>query len=105
MNTFLEKVMRSPKAASRIAAASAISEARSRVRYSLRDMTVTPVGRMLGEQCEIGGRVDVTREAGTLHDRGLDALGARLLGMQRRARLSGREGEADDGWRSQQHGV
>jgi hypothetical protein len=63
MNTFLEKVMRSPKAASRSAAASRISESRSRVKNS-GDMSEDPVRRMIGnEGLQIVRRIDVARKA------------------------------------------
>src|SRR5687768_9967965 len=104
MNTFLEKVMRSPNARSRNAAASRISDARSAVRNS-RDMAIAPVGRMLGKCGEVGRRVDVARQTRALHEDGLDALGARLLGMERGTGLGRGEGEADGGRRAKQHGV
>src|SRR5436853_1044016 len=98
MNTFLEKVTRSPKAASRTAAASLISEARSRDnRRSISgNMAIDPVRRVIrSEAGEVGRRVDVARQAGAPHDRGLDAGRARQLGMAKRARLAGGESEPE----------
>src|SRR5690242_8719557 len=108
MNTFLEKVTRSPNAASRIAAASRISAARSRDRSDSNsgDISVDPVRRMIGgERGEIARRVDVLRQARPAQDRWLDGSGARLFGMACSTRLLAREGKAQDRRRLEQQRV
>src|SRR5947207_14541755 len=107
MNTFLEKVTHSPNAASRIAAASLINEARSRVsRRSISgNMAIDPVrGVIRGKACEVGRRVDVPRQAGAAHDHRLDAGGARLLGMAAGAPLADRADEIPPRRRAQHRG-
>src|SRR5260221_3956322 len=105
MNTFLEKVMRSPKAASRIAAASRISEARSRVRKS-GDMTEDPVRGVIGNECpQIVRRIDVARKARAAHQNRLNTHVPRMVGVERRARPRGGEGELQHGPRPQQQGA
>src|SRR6516164_5051106 len=96
MNTFLEKVTRSPNVASRIAAASPTSEARSRdSRRSISgDMAISPVRGVIGNKGgEVGRRIDVAREARAAHDYWFHAGGARPFGMPSSARLAGGEGE------------
>src|SRR5260370_19166489 len=108
MNTFLEKVTRSPNAASRIAAASLINESRSRQsRRSISgNMAVNSVrGVIRSEIGEVGRRVDVARQAGAAHDHRLDAGGARLFGVAAGARLAAGEGEIEHGRRAEQQGV
>src|ERR1700748_1323170 len=103
MNTFLEKVTRSPNAASRIAPASAISEARARdSRFSISgNMAVNPVrGVIRNEARKVGGRVDVARQARPAHDHRLDTAGTGECGMTVRAGLPGREGEVEHGRRA-----
>src|SRR5579872_5204789 len=90
MNTFLEKVTRSPKARSRIAAASFIREERSsNSRRSVSgDMTEDLVRRVLGGKVgEVGGRVDVSGEARPADDSRFNAGLASELGMAFRAGL------------------
>src|SRR5579883_1570657 len=100
MNTFLEKVTRSPKAASRIAAASRINEARSRDRKS-GDMAEDPVRRVIGnEGLQIVRRIDVACKPRSPHDRGFNTHVPGMVGMERRTRPRGREGELEDGRRA-----
>src|ERR1700758_2561689 len=98
MNTFLEKVTRSPNVASRIAAASLINESRSwESRRSISgNMAIDPIrGVIRSEVGEVRRCVDVAREAWAAHDHRLDAGGARLLGMAAGARLAAGEGEIE----------
>src|SRR6185503_20507837 len=105
MNTFLEKVMRSPKAASRIAAASRISDSRSRVRNS-GDMSEDPVRRMIGnEGLEIVRRIDVACKPRAPDDCGLNTHVPGMVGMELRTGTACGEGERQDGRRAQQQGV
>src|SRR6266481_1853593 len=102
MNTFFEKVTRSPNAASRIAAASLISEARSREsRRSISgNMAIDSVrGVVRSEGGKVGRCVDVACEAGEAHDHRLDAGGARPLGMPAGAGLAAGESEIEHRWR------
>src|SRR6266851_1884525 len=98
MNTFLEKVTRSPNAASRIAAASLINESRSRdSRRSISgNMAVDSVGGVI--RSKVG-------EAGAAHDHRLDAGGARPFGMAAGARLAAGEGKVEHRRWAQQQGV
>src|SRR6267154_2869205 len=108
MNTFFEKVTRSPNATSRSAAASRISEARSRdSRPSITgNMAIDSVrGVVRSEGGEVGRCVDVARETGEAHDHRLDAGGARPFGMPAGAGLAAGEGKIEHRWRAQQQGV
>src|SRR4051794_18859892 len=97
MNTFLEKVMRSPNAASRTAAASRISEARSRARNSSdnsSDMAEDPVRRVIGnEGLQIVRRIDVARKARPPDDGRLDTRVPRMVGMECGTGTGGRKSE------------
>src|SRR5258708_22698674 len=98
MNTFLEKVTRSPNAASRIAAASLINVSRSREsRRSISgDMAINPIRRVIRSKVgKVGRRVDVARQARAAHDHRLDAGGARLLGMAAGTPLAAGEGKIE----------
>src|SRR6185437_11019124 len=98
MNTFLEKVTRSPKAASRSAAAFFIRTGRSaaaaRMLWTSGDMAEHMVRGMVGDKLrEIGRRVDVACEARPAHEHRLDARRAGPFAMQCGAGSIGREGE------------
>src|SRR5260221_13122047 len=108
MNTFLEKVTRSPNAASRTAAASLIREVRSRDRRRSisGDMAVDPVrGMVRSKTGEVGRSVDIAGEAGAADDPRLYAGGARPLGMAPRARLAGGETEVEHSGGPHEQGV
>src|SRR5262245_61540543 len=108
MKTFLEKVTRSPKWASRIAAASRISEARSRAsRRSISgDIAIDPVRWVIRSKVgKVGRRVDIARKAWTPYDHRFDPAGARLLGVAAGTGLAAGKGKIEGRRRAQQQGV